>query len=150
MRASRQPAAAPVRGEQRQHSSASGAIPSPEAATSPADPLQLSAPVWIRQLVACGLLFLLSARIPAHLVALVTAIAHPARDPWHGPVSAVAMVGVDGFGVLCAVYLSHGRLRGVPLLRCYPPQRLIPLSLHFLGLLWGLLSLGLENGGSGG
>ncbi len=150
MRASRQPAAAPVPGAQRQHSSACGAIHSPAAAASPADPLQLSALAWVRQLVACGLLFLLSARIPAHLAALVTAIAHPARDPWHGPVSAAAMLGVDGFGVLCAVYLSHGRLRGVPLLRCYPPQRLIPLSLHFLGLLWGLLSLGLENGGSGG
>jgi len=51
------------------------------------------------------------------------------------------MLGLDGFGVLCACYLCHGRLRGVPLLRCYPPQRLIPLSLHFLGLLLGLLTL---------
>jgi hypothetical protein len=139
-----------VPGQQQPRSSACGAIHSPAAAASPADPLQLSALAWIRQLVACGLLFLLSARIPAHLAAVVTAITHPARGPFHGPVSALAMVGVDGFGVLCAVYLSHGRLRGVPLLRCYPPQRLIPLSLHFLGLLWGLLSLGLENGGSGG
>ncbi len=112
--------------------------------------MPLSALAWIRQLVACGLLFLLSARIPAHLAALVMAISHPARDRLHGPVYALVMVGLDGFGVLSAVYLSHARLRGVPLLRCYPPQRLIPLSLHFLGLLWGLLSLGLESGGSVG
>ena len=104
---------------------------------------------WLRPLVACALLFLLSARIPEHLAALATAIAHADRDGSRGAVAALAMVGLDGFGVLCAVYLSHARLRGVRLLRCYPPQRLIPLSLHFLGLVWGLLSLSLQSGGSG-
>ena len=122
----------------------------PGQAATPADPLPLRPLAWIRQVIACGLLLLLSARIPAHLVAFAAALSHPARAPFDGPLFAVAMVGLDGFGVLCAGYLSHARLRGVPLLRCYPPRRLIPLSLHFLGLLWGLLSLGMESGASGG
>lgn len=102
---------------------------------------------WIRQPLACGLLLLLSARIPAHLAALATV---PARAVGNGPQAAamaLATLLLDGFGVLCAVYLSHARLRGVPLLRCYPPQRLIPLSLHLLGLVWGLLTLAQELAG---
>jgi hypothetical protein len=104
----------------------------------------LSPQAWIRQVVACGLLVLLSARFPEHLAALArTAVETP-----DAALAALAMVGLDGFGMLCAVYLSHARLRGVRLLRCYPPQRLIPLSLHVLGLLWGVLTLSLQSGGS--
>lgn len=120
-----------------------------QATTTP-EPLRLGPLASIRQMFACGLLLLLSARIPGHLVALAAAISHPARESFHAPVLELAMVSLDGFGVLCAVYLSHARLRGVPLLRCYPPRRLIPLSLHFLGLLWGLLTLGMGSGASGG
>ena len=100
--------------------------------------------------MACLLVFLLSARIPEHLAALASAIAHPTPAGGHGPIAALVMVALDGFGVVCAVYLSHTRLRGVRLLRCYPPQRLIPLSLHFLGLLWGVLGLASLSGGSAG
>lgn len=115
----------------------------------------------IRQGVACGLLLLLSARLPSRVLAVVTAVArHPAvavpmavagpAEAAHQPIgAALVMLGLDGFGVLCATYLCHGRLRGVPLLRCYPPQRLIPLSLHLLGVLWGLLNLALPGQGSG-
>ncbi len=100
-------------------------------------------------MVACALLFLLSARVPEHLAALAAALAHPTQEPPQAAATSLAMVGLDAFGVLCAVYLSHARLRGVRMLRCYPPQRLIPLSLHFLGLLWGLLTLALQSGVSG-
>ena len=122
----------------------------PSPGSIPSGDLPLSPLASLRQLVACGLLLLLSARIPEHLAALITALARPVRDAPHAAAAAaVAMVGLDAFGVLCAVYLSHARLRGVPMLRCYPPQRLIPLSLHFLGLLWGLLTLTLQGVGSG-
>lgn len=112
-------------------------------------PAPVNSLAWIRQLLACGLLVLLSARFPEHLVVLFMAITHPVQDTLQAPGSALVMVALDGFGVLCAVYLSHARLRGVTLLRCYPPQRLIPLSLHFLGLLWGLLALSLQGVASG-
>jgi hypothetical protein len=102
--------------------------------------------VLLRQLVACWLLLLLSARLPSRLVALAVAVLRPAGQPPQAAADALGMLGLDGFGVLCAIYLSHARLRGVRMLRCYPPQRLIPLSLHFLGLLWGLLTLALPSG----
>ena len=104
----------------------------------------------IRQVLSCSLLLLLSARLPEHLAALVMALASSVGSPSHPAVIALAMVGLDGFGVLCAVDLSHARLRGVPLMRCYPPQRLIPLSLHLLGLLWGALTLALQSSGGSG
>lgn len=111
-------------------------------------PVTVSPQAWIRQLVACALVFLLSARLPEHLAALAAALTRPGREPPQAAAMALALVGLDAFGVLCAVYLSHARLRGVRMLRCYPPQRLIPLSLHFLGLLSGLLTLALQSGGS--
>lgn len=94
-----------------------------------------------RQLLACGLLLLLSARLPGRLAGLALAITQASGEASQGVGAALAMLGLDGFGVLCAIYLSHARLRGVRLLRCYPPQRLIPLSLHLLGLVGGLLTL---------
>lgn len=105
---------------------------------------------WIRQPLACALLLLLSARIPGHLAALVAALSRAGGALHQAVAMALLTLLLDGFGVLCAVYLSHARLRGVPLLGCYPPQRLIPLSLHFLGMAWGLLTLtqSLAGGGS--
>ena len=97
-------------------------------------------------MVACALVFLLSARTAEHLVAIGLLLASPLRDAGRPLLAAVLQVGLDGFGVICALYLSHNRLRGVPLWSCYPPRRLIPLSLHFLGLLWGLLSASLLSG----
>lgn len=127
----------------------SGAAASqPQGLTSPGS-AAVRPQAWIRQLVACGLLVLLSARFPQHLAALATTIVRPALDAAHAAGAALAMVCLDAFGVLCAVYLSHAHLRGVRLLRCYPPQRLIPLSLHFLGVLWGLLTLSQQISASG-
>ena len=106
-------------------------------------------PPWIRQSLACLLLFLLSARLPPHLLALLTALSRTADGRGgHSPLEALALLISDGFGVLCAIYLSHQSLRGVRLLRCYPPRRLIPLGLHLLGLVWGLLNLAPPLGGS--
>lgn len=111
------------------------------AAVVPPRPL-----VSLRQLIACGLLLLLSARLPSRVAALALAVLPPDGQAPHPAGGALAMLGLDGFGVLCAIYLSHARMRGVSLLRCYPPQRLIPLALHFLGLLWGLLTLAQPEG----
>lgn len=104
-------------------------------------------PAWIRQSLACLLLFLLSARLPPHLATLLQALGGTAERP---PASTALLLGADGFGVLCAIYLSHRRIKGVQLLHCYPPQRLIPLTLHLLGLTWGLLNLSPLAGGSSG
>lgn len=112
----------------------------------PEPPAAASLQTWIRQVVACALVFLLSARLPEPLAALAAALTHPGREPPQAAAAALALVGLDAFGLLCALYLSHARLQGVQMLRCYPPQRLIPLSLHFLGLLWGLLTLALPSG----
>lgn len=123
---------------------------SPRSEAEKPEPTAAQRPlVLLRQLVACVLLVLLSARLPSRLVALAVAVLRPAGEAPQTAADALVMLGLDGFGVLCATYLCHGRLRGVPLLRCYPPQRLIPLSLHFLGLLWGLLTLAQPGGGSG-
>lgn len=97
--------------------------------------------------MGCALVFLLSARIPQHLAALVVELSRSRPAAADSLAAAAAMVLLDAFGVLCASYFTHGRLRGLQLWRCYPPQRLIPLSLHFLGLLWGVLSLSLSQAG---
>ncbi|MFM7315290.1 MAG: hypothetical protein ACKO0M_19380 [Cyanobium sp.] len=112
-------------------------MPDPEAPSS--DPA-LAGLNGVRQVVACGLVFLLSSRIPPHGSALASQLLHPSGASAEALAMAAALVSLDAFGVLSALYLAHRRLRGVRLLSCYPPRRLIPLSLHFLGLLWGLLS----------
>ena len=93
----------------------------------------------IRQSLACGLVVLLSSRIPGHGLAGVTSL-------WRDGIGAAAaeallLLGVDGFGLLCALYFTHARIRGLSVVRCYPPNRLIPLSCHLLGLLMGWISL---------
>ncbi|MFM7086416.1 MAG: hypothetical protein ACKOXO_05430 [Cyanobium sp.] len=103
--------------------------------------------VWIRQGVACGLVFVLSGRLPLHLAAL---LAPPASGgSWTIQArlvsAALLLLLVDAFALVCALYLSHQRLRGVRIWRCYPPRRLIPLSLHGFGVLCGLLSLASAN-----
>lgn len=99
--------------------------------------------VWIRQGVACALVFVLSGRLPLHLVALLSVLSTPA--PWstqgRAALSSLPLLLVDAFALLCALYLSHQPLRGVRIWRCYPPRRLIPLSLHGFGMVSGLLSL---------
>lgn len=104
---------------------------------------------WWRQALACLLVFLLSTRLPGHLIARLESLRHPGADLTHHLAGALLLVLVDGFGLVCALYLGHTRLAGVRLWRCYPPQRLIPLSLHFLGLLWGLLSMAAPGGSAG-
>ncbi len=94
----------------------------------------------MRQLLACGLVFLLSARIPVHLLAWISCLR--SHVGWSAAGEALLVLAVDGFGLLCALFFTHQRIRGLALLRCYPPNRLIPLSSHLIGLLFGLLSLG--------
>ena len=97
-------------------------------------------PLWIRQSLACGLVFLLSARIPGHLLAWISCLR--STGGWTAAGEALLVLAVDGFGLLCALYFTHRRIRGLALMRCYPPSRLIPLSSHLIGLLFGLISLG--------
>lgn len=97
-------------------------------------------PLWFRQCLACGLVFLLSARVPGQLLAWITSLR--SDGPRSAAAEALLILGVDGFGLLCALYFTHQRIRGLALVRCYPPNRLVPLSCHLLGLLFGLISLG--------
>lgn len=97
-------------------------------------------PLWIRQFLACGLVFLLSARIPGQLMAWIASLRNPAS--WSAAGEPLLLLVVDAFGLLCALFFTHRRIRGLALLRCYPPNRLIPLSCHLIGLLFGLISLG--------
>ena len=97
-------------------------------------------PLWIRQSLACCLVFLLSARIPGHLLAWISCLR--STGGWTAAGEALLVLAVDGFGLLCALYFTHRRIRGLALMRCYPPSRLIPLSSHLIGLLFGLISLG--------
>ncbi len=97
-------------------------------------------PLWIRQSLACGLVFLLSARIPGQLMAWIASLRSPAG--WSAAGEPLLLLVVDAFGLLCALFFTHRRIRGLALLRCYPPNRLIPLSCHLIGLLFGLIGLG--------
>jgi len=73
----------------------------------------------LRQLLACGLLLLPSARLPSRLAALAVALARPLGPASKAVGAALAMLGFDGYGVPCALHLSHARSPGVPLLhRC--------------------------------
>ena len=96
-------------------------------------------PLWIRQSLACGLVFLLSSRLPSHLLAWIASF--PPGGSWPAAGEALLLLAVDGFGLICALFFTHRRIRGLALLRCYPPDRLIPLSCHLIGLLFGMVTL---------
>ncbi len=96
--------------------------------------------LWFRQCLACGLVFLLSARVPGPLLVSIASL--HSDGPRSAAAEALLVLGVDGFGLLCALSFTHQRILGLALVRCDPPNRLIPLSCHLLGLLFGLISLG--------
>ena len=57
-------------------------------------------PIWIRQSLACGLVLLLSARIPGHLLAWISCMR--STGGWTAAGEPLLVLGVDGFGLLCA------------------------------------------------
>jgi hypothetical protein len=69
----------------------------------------------------------------------ITSLRTPAS--WSAAGEPLLLLVVDAFGLLCALFFTHRRIRGLGLLRCYPPHRLIPLSCHLIGMLFGLISL---------
>lgn len=95
----------------------------------------------LRQLVALFFVFLLSAEIPGqtahlaqHLIRRGPGFAAEALD------HALQLVAIAAT-LLCALYLSQQRLGVHRLLASFPPREPIPLALHGLGLLSGLITL---------
>lgn len=87
--------------------------------------------VRIRQGFADVLVLLLSAQLVSQLLTVV--------DRWMQPLQPLLQLAATAFALVCSAYLSEDDLRRARLLRSYPPRRLIPLGLHFLGLLVGLV-----------
>ncbi|MFM7733672.1 MAG: hypothetical protein ACKO6F_09515 [Cyanobium sp.] len=87
----------------------------------------------IRQGIADVMVFLLSVQLISQLVY--------GLERWMQPLQPLLQLAATVFALICSAYLSEDDLRRARLLRSYPPRRLIPLGLHFLGLLAGLVLL---------
>ncbi len=87
--------------------------------------------VRIRQGFADVLVFLLSVQLVSQLLHVV--------DRWLQPLHALLQLAATAFALVCSCYFTENDLVRARLLCSYPPRRLIPLGLHFLGLLGGLV-----------
>lgn len=95
----------------------------------------------LRQLLAYFFVFMLSAELPGRVFHLAQHLI------WRGEGFAAAslehalqLLGIAG-ALVCALYLAQPRLGEHRLVASFPPTDPVPLALHGLGLLSGLLTL---------
>jgi hypothetical protein len=75
--------------------------------------------VWCRQCLACGLAFLLRARVPGPLLVSISSLRSDGLRS--AAAEALQILGVDGFGLLCVVSFTQQRSRGLALLGVIRP-----------------------------
>ncbi|MCP9848942.1 hypothetical protein [Cyanobium sp. Morenito 9A2] len=98
----------------------------------------------LRQFLALFVVFVLSADLPIRVFHIAQHLI------WGGPgiSGAVLEHGLPllavGVALVCALYLAQGELGTQRLIASYPPSEPVPLALHGLGLLSGLIMLLLE------
>jgi hypothetical protein len=95
----------------------------------------------LRQLLAFFFVFMLSAELPGRVFHLAQHLI------WRGPgfldaslEHAFQLLAIAG-ALVCALYLAQSRLGEHRLVASFPPTEPVPLALHGLGLLSGLITL---------
>ncbi len=94
-----------------------------------------------RQGVALFFVFMLSAELPSQIFHLVQHLIRPGQDAMAETLEHLGVLLVYLLGLVCALFLAQRQLCRTRLLASYPPNEPIPLAMHVLGLVWGLVAV---------
>ena len=94
-----------------------------------------------RQGVALFFVFMLSAELPSQIFHLVQHLIGPGPDAIGETLEHLGVLLVYVVGLVCALFLGQEQLCRTRLLASYPPNEPVPLAMHVLGLVWGLLAV---------
>ena len=94
-----------------------------------------------RQGVALFFVFMLSAELPSQIFHLVQHLIGPGPDAIGETLEHLGVLLVYLLALVCALFLAQQQLCRTRLLASYPPNEPVPLAMHVLGLVWGLLAV---------
>lgn len=94
-----------------------------------------------RQGVALFFVFMLSAELPGQIFHLVQHLIGPGPGAMAETLEHLGVLLVYLVGLVCALFLGQQQLCHRRLLSSYPPDEPVPLAMHVLGLVWGLLAV---------
>jgi len=97
-----------------------------------------------RQGVALFFVFMLSAELPGQIFHLAQHLIWTEPGAIGGTLEHLGVLLVYLLALVCALFLAQQELCRTRLLRSYPPDEPIPLAMHVLGLVWGLLAVFLQ------
>lgn len=95
----------------------------------------------VRQGVALFFVFMLSAELPGQIFHLAQHLIWPDPGAVAGTLEHLGVLLVYLLTLVCALFLAQEELGRRRLLSSYPPQEPVPLAMHVLGLVWGLLAV---------
>jgi len=94
-----------------------------------------------RQGVALFFVFMLSAELPSQIFHLAQHLSGPGPDAIAETLEHLGGLVVYLLALVCALFLGQQQLCRRRLLSSYPPDEPVPLAMHVLGLVWGLLAV---------
>ncbi len=94
-----------------------------------------------RQGVALFFVFMLSAELPGQIFHLAQHLSGPGPDAIEETLEHLGVLLVYVVGLVCALFLGQEQLCRRRLLSAYPPDEPVPLAMHVLGLVWGLVAV---------
>lgn len=94
-----------------------------------------------RQGVALFFVFMLSAELPSQIFHLAQHLSGPGPDAMAETLEHLGMLLIYLLALVCALFLAQQELCRTRLLASYPPNEPVPLAMHVLGLVWGLLAV---------
>lgn len=94
-----------------------------------------------RQGVALFFVFMLSAELPGQIFHLAQHLSGSGPGAISESLEHLGVLLVYLVGLVCALFLGQQELCRTRLLSSYPPDEPVPLAMHVLGLVWGLLAV---------
>ena len=94
-----------------------------------------------RQGVSLFFVFMLSAELPGQIFHLTRHLIGPGPGAIAESLEHLGVLLVYLLGLVCALFLAQQELCRTRLLASYPPHEPVPLAMHVLGLVWGLLAV---------
>lgn len=95
----------------------------------------------LRQFLAFFFVFMLSAEVPGQVFHLTEHLLRPEAGGAEGLLEHLIMLAAYCATLVCALFFSQKELGRQSLLRSYPPQESVPLAMHCLGLVVGLVAV---------
>ncbi|MCP9796763.1 hypothetical protein KBY81_04115 [Cyanobium sp. Lug-B] len=91
--------------------------------------------------MALFFVFMLSAELPSQIFHLAQHLSGQGQDAMAETLEHLGVLVVYAVGLVCALFLAQQELCRTRLLASYPPHEPVPLAMHVLGLVWGLLAV---------